>query len=682
MDGKHGTWRLPPIRVLTSLLAMIIALAGSASQAVDLSGVPVFEQPQIMSEIAKVEAEIQQGRPATALSITDGLLRQMPNAPVLHMLRAAAFAQMENEAGAIAALEKAAALDFRDLAIMAQQPVFDGLRDHPTLLALVNRPVPEPVLTDPVSVREGYAAVAERNTRWDASLNMFRVSYYFPSVPSRDRGPIVARNAEGPGLAELAALHRRGVAAGHVGDLYDNRDNNHSRFNFSLFPQLGLVTYIDAARDLGIDKAVNHRILFNTTVIGNASTAFTTGSFARSLPRYAMTTPGVAARLAMQYQSNTLYVYPSHRDHIPDTGDRYPAVLPYLVASQGSSGSDRPLVHALALALGALRPDTKQRLRQEGLIAPTLQMLLRRSQLNDQSRYMQAAAHPSAFHGDWVDDARIVALANALDPDEIPPQAIFQVLEEPSWVPGLHIFGDALTERLFDTPSSVARIARANASTRRYVLDASATRDPNSRPLAFHWRVLRGDPDGVRIEALSEDAARVAVSIDWHERRPVPGRPDMTTDRVEIALFVDNGAEISAPAFFTVYFPSRQARRYTASGQIVSLDYAAQDRRSRYEDPALIPARDWRDEYEYDPDGHLLGWTRVSGDRRMSLTRHGAEVLERDAAGRPVRAVVLEYPVTQRSDGILTVAQRRSDEILYYAYDGPQDGLGYLDVPP
>jgi hypothetical protein len=100
------------------------------------------------------------------------------------------------------------------------------------------------------------------------------------------------------------------------------------------------------------------------------------------------------------------------------------------------------------------------------------------------------------------------------------------------------------------------------------MVSAEATRDPNGRPLLFHWRVLRGDPERIKIVPVDETAATVELSIGWHERRPVHGRPELTTDRVDIAVFADNGRELSAPGFISVVFlPTNSVNTRSCRGE-------------------------------------------------------------------------------------------------------------------
>src|SRR5690606_6503021 len=229
---------------------------------------------------------------------------------------------------------------------------------------------------------------------------------------------------DGPGHRLLARLYARGLAAGNWGDLYENRDRGHSRLRLERHPQLTEVVYAGAVRRAGLDQGPAGRLLFTAPLIGNSSTALTGGPFWRPLPRLMLTAGEEAsARLFQDYLAGQIHVYPEHRDHDPERGDLLPANTPYYIVSQGSSGSDRPHLEALAMILAAFRPDTKRRLVETGLLAPTVQMVYRRSQVPVRTRadYLSGIAHPSAFARERIDLARAVALANAITPGDIPP---------------------------------------------------------------------------------------------------------------------------------------------------------------------------------------------------------------------------------------------------------------------
>jgi hypothetical protein len=293
-----------------------------------------------------------------------------------------------------------------------------------------------------------------------------------------------------------------------------------------------------------------------------------------------------------------------------------------MIVSQGSSGSDQPHLRAVALILGALRPDTKAYLRNTGLIAPTVQMLYRRHRtgIDSDEAYLSGAAHPAAFPAEGIDFGRLIDAANALTPAQVPPMVRLAVLEEGiAGPPAPPLPGGPSAETLFDTPGAIARLARGLARDRRYQLTAMDTVDPNGHPLRFTWRVLRGE--GVRVTPMGSEGLEAVIEVPWQAAAPVPGRPELVSSRVDVGVFAHNGTHYSAPAFFSVYFPLDQTRVYDAEGRLLSVDYATPSRPDAYVDPWLFPARDWRDVFDRGADGTLLGWRR---ERAKQPDRHYA----------------------------------------------------------
>lgn len=435
-----------------------------------------------------------------------------------------------------------------------------------------------------------------------------------------DPGPAAARPPVAPAdmTPEAALLRRlaaRGTAAGLAGVFYDNRDRGHSAMPPESFPQLTRLVYPPAMVAAGLDYGLAGVLRLPAIVLGNSSTAVTSEPDWRSQARFMMTTPGGPARAAADYAANALYLYPEHRDH--DAADLYPAAWPYTLTSQGSSGSDQPFLRAVALILAAFRPDTRARLEAEGLVAPTVQMVLRRAQVGVRRRtdYLSGSAHPSAFEARALAPAAMIALANSLTPDGIPPLVQLAVLEEDF---GLHAGLLGQSERLFDTPQAIARLWRGPAFRRAMTLSAADTTDPNGRPLRFDWVLLRGDPGRVTITPLDAAGTRARVTIDWHQPRPAPralaaeGDAPLTA-RVDIGVFAWNGVADSAPAFVSVAFPAHQLRRYAPAPdgtmQLAEVDYDALGRGAYY-DPLLWWSAPWTDRFAYDATGSLTGWTR------------------------------------------------------------------------
>ena len=402
----------------------------------------------------------------------------------------------------------------------------------------------------------------------------------------------------------LRELWKRGRAAGNAGDLYDNRDRGHSALKPEAFPQLAHVAYSPEARGAELDYGLQDKLLFDRPTIGNSSTAVTGGVLWRSLPRLAMTEADGTGplRLWQNAQANALYVYPAHKDWTRETrGDLFPANTPYVLVSHGSSGSDKPFLEALALTYAAFRPDTKARLVQERLLVPTVQMIFRRSLQHVTSResYLSGDAHPAAFEGASINPARMVSLAQSIEPDAIPPEVRIAVTRG-----GPRRRGRRLLRRRASPSSSstrrgaIARIWRSQAATRTMTVSAAATRDPNGRELAFHWRLLQGDPGKVTITP-SEDGTSATITLAWHDPFVISEDNPVTTSRVDIGVFASNGVHDSAPAIVSWYFPPTEKRRLEPGPdgalRTAAIDHANPDR--AYADPILVPRADWRDDF-------------------------------------------------------------------------------------
>lgn len=503
---------------------------------------------------------------------------------------------------------------------------------------------------------DGIALVSPANARRDPATGVIEVS--FAPDPSRLKEPVVDPSRTDTAAGLLRRLYARGEAAGLAETLYDNRDRGHSPLRSGSFPQISRTQYSDDPLIGSLDSNVGGHVVFNLPVIGNSSTAFVKGPLARSLGRVAVGGQARAMQTYQLYTRNHLYVYPEHRDHDPKTGDRFFANTPYYLLSQGSSYSDKPLVEALATILASYRPETRQRLEKEGLLAPTTQMVFRRSLAGywKAENYLSSRAHPSVFDPKALYPERMVVLANSIRPHDIPPMVKLRVLEDLKATPGRDYLEGNLDEVVFTTPSAIARAWRSYAHSRRMVLSAADTVDPNGRSLKFHWVVLRGHPGKVRIETGKE--GRVAeIKINWHNKTDIVGRPGMSSSRVDIGVFADNGIWLSAPAFLSVNFPSFQNRTYeTASDAeepvLVSLDYIAGPQ-DIYADPMLWPMADWQDDFSHDADGIQTELTRRYSDGSSSAFAIGLKsLLKKQSFGAPLEVT---HQVARRDDGRMVI---------------------------
>lgn len=426
--------------------------------------------------------------------------------------------------------------------------------------------------------------------------------------------PILGPNARQDGAKLLRLLNGDGRINGFAGILYDNRDRGHSLLAPQDFPRLARLDYATnlAARDL--DFGLAGRILFPAVVLGNSSAAMRGGPLRRSLPRLAMTDPFWRAVTPLLYRNNHIYVYPEHRDY--DADDLYPVNWPYMIVSQGSSGSDRAFLSAVAMTLAAFPADTFAALRDRRLVAPTVQMILRRNLASVETRedYLSGAAHMPVFDGRQIRPGRMVAQASEMRPEHIPPMVLLSVVDDGfAAQAGLA----ERSERLLDSPAAIGRLWRGFAWEQSLTVTAKDTLASDDRDLSFEWRVLQGDPDRIRIDPLGPDGRTARISVAWHDPWTVSRSQGNKTverrlSRVDIGVFANNGVHDSAPAMISIDFPDHQIRRYadTAAGKrLVSIDYDASGRKA-YFDPVLYWSAPWTDTARYDAAGALLGWER------------------------------------------------------------------------
>ncbi len=501
-----------------------------------------------------------------------------------------------------------------------------------------------------------------------------------------------ASGAERRAYAQLRDLAARGLAAGNAGDVYENRDGGHSLPRLERFPQLARLRHVgpDGAplpRGAPAAYGLAGALPWRAPTIGNTSAAIREGPFARSLARAAMTmtaqgalagtlreSPALAAAAA-GYRTNRLHVYPEHRDHDAAEGedgqggaDMFPANLPYWIVTQGSSGSDRTTVEALAAILAALRPETKARLVEEGLIAPTLQALYRlgyvRAGPGRPDLYLTGLAHPTVFDAWDLDLSRAVAAAAALAPDTIPPAVALRVIEEDMPDPAADPVAALLGEALHDGPHAVARVWRSLARTRSMTVAAEAV-DPNGRDLTFEWRLLRGDPGAVRI-APAPDGRSARIEVDLHPARP-PSADAPPSARVDIGVFALNGAALGMPGMISILMPAHEARTYEdgpGEGPFPVAVTRSPDRPAVRFDPLVWPRVPWTERRGGAADGpRVYELPAGIGGAEGSATR-GAMTLRIDGAGRAVAGpdgpitppAPLRHALVRGADGLPAVA--------------------------
>ena len=210
-------------------------------------------------------------------------------------------------------------------------------------------------------------------------------------------------------------------------------------------------------------------------------------------------------------------------------------------------------------------------------------------------------------------------------------------------------------ETLFTTPGAVAQGIRRMDPVFEIELSGEASRDIDGKDLSYHWVVLQGDSNKVTITKLDAAGSRVRVAVPWFEPFPVASASDskVSTYRVDVGLFVNNGTYYSAPAFLSVCRLANEIRVYNERGRLQSIDY----RGKRYGDPLVSVRKDWKDQFEYTSDGSLAKMTRIRKDGQKEFDATGALILSYDADGKVLKTQPVQYKLDRDEQGIISIRE-------------------------
>ncbi|MBC8871460.1 MAG: tetratricopeptide repeat protein [Planctomycetes bacterium] len=664
-------------RIRSVLCLLILAVPVASLRAADEPQTPdapsVFDLPSLQvqqaASVRAFAALLARGEYAQAEQVLRKSIERVPHNASSHYNLACVLARQGRNDEALAALEKSVELGFRDARHMEADEDLKSLRENDRfkdILDKASKPLevkPEGwhYQVTPAEIQDGQVLVGEGNTAWNAKLGVFHAFFKLDREATADK-------AIAAGLGKAGDLLRtwdaEGTAAGNHGDLYDNHDSDHSNMNFKALPQLTRIEFSEEARKRNLHHGLQLSFLYNGVTIGNSSTALTSGAFWRSQPRLALTRPRGAGLLYLQYVGNHMYFYPEHRDHDPQVdgkghGDVFAANTPYMIISQGSSGSDRAFMNAVAATLAAFRPEVKQKLAKSGTLMAAVQMIFRSSNkmVETPEDYLTGKAHPTVFDGAQIQVEKMVTLAHDMTLESLPPMVQIKVIEEDQPIVGRDYFDVAPRERMFDTPCAIARVVKSTKHDRRMVVSAEGSKDLDGKPLTYHWVVLRGDADRIRINKLDDTGSRIELIVPYHRRSPIAPGSKMESNRVDIGVFVHNGQYYSAPGFVCLYYLANEKRVYDDRHCIQVVDYTDPAVKGVYVDPLLDFPKNWRDEYQYAEDGSRLGWTRTRGEQRQEFTADGELIQEKDAAGKPTKTTPVHYIAKPGKGGAATLEQ-------------------------
>ncbi|MCK5240831.1 fibronectin type III domain-containing protein [bacterium] len=429
----------------------------------------------------------------------------------------------------------------------------------------------------------------------------------------------------------LTEKYAQGLAAGNAGDYYHNADDTHTLLSGAAtdHPQVTIMT-----PTRGFVSSVEQE----KVIVGNASLAYTSLPGTVSLARYrAMDAQYSANSVYQQYINNNAFWYPEHLDH--DETDDYHCMLPSVGTSQGSSGSEIDEVKKFFWTLAAFHPETKTKLREKGLLMPTIQMIMRLTRVAGNAEYLSGKAHPNAFDN-YAQALAMVQMANAMLPTEVPPMIQLEMTADAySGEAGRDYFDYNNNQRLYDTPVSIARLWKNFGYIQKIRVSAKKSFDANEKSLTYHWVVLRGNSEHVRLTPLNGENSEVEIEINHHPKTTIPDST-RNTNLVVIGAFVHNGVYYSAPGFVTSYTLPNEERNYDPNTrQLLDISYHIENIMEK-----IICNKAWtRDVFQYNGEGFLQGWTRYNGTSASEFTRQGYLVLAKNGEGQVIQAQQVQY---------------------------------------
>ena len=527
----HGIGRLAAAVVLAAFCVNV-----HAADAVGLYDYPRLHLRHSLLRVQLMNA-VRSGNITNMEAVCRQGLELMPGDATWQYNLACALAYRATPDAALDALEKAVKAGFRNASAIEQDGDLKRISSTARFKAIVQEARDTADLPAPGQIRPRTArltpgtrlVLSKPNLAWDFDRGMYIANFRFLRGVSESREAMAALY-DGPAKEVLAAWIADGTAAGNVGDLYINRDRNHSRIKTDAFPLLSELCFDAEAKRKDVDKAVPNTLYPNAVVVGNASLAIVSSNDTCSIMRMAMQDPVAMSALQQCYLDNQFWVFPAHMDYLPEKGvDRYLGVSPCAMQSVGSSGSDRYFVRAALAASAALRPDVKKAVVERKLFAPLMQYLFRRTRVgvDTESDYLTAKAHPTAFDRESLDAVRMAQLAHGMSAESVPPA----VLPLSAFVPVTSM--DLEKELDF-----------------RFVPFGEY-----EGGLSYAWRVVHGDAK--RVVITPRDGGAVHLTVDCRD----------LTSRIDVACFAKTRkSEWGAPSFISIYPVEAAAKPHPSNG--------------------------------------------------------------------------------------------------------------------
>lgn len=653
------------IFVIFSLTLLTFAVRGQS----------VFDMPKLFPQhrqyLAEFITSLQKGNLLAAETAARAAVKLFPNDANWHYNIACVCARAQRVDEALLWLEKAIDLGFNNIQQLQTDTDLAALRTSFTFTQLLEKAKSGQVTPANATLKGATAEtvpfgttvdVTAANTQWNWDIQ--QGGYMITLLQLMGDRKIDAARYQGPYASIIQEWLAAGSAAGNAGDLYVNRDEDRSQVAYECFPALTPIIYsIEAQRakaHVGAANGLFSSGIITHPVVGLSTLSLGTTSFWRSIPRL-ISTEQQADQLAFRLATtNQLYIYDAALDYVPAKRiDLFTAQATSFIISGCQQGDisaatqkAERLTTLILAGLAALQPETKRTMMQRGLLVPTFRMLLSRA-IKDSKGALDRTSYPIVFDIDCIDGERFIRAAHELTPATLPVSFTIVSRYETKARRYIDYFDTPTTETISDTSWSIKRVIRSKDYTRKLTISATAT-EPG---VTYQWIVVNGDTNKIRIRPLTKDASLTTLEIDYHG---VYEQDDMKTRHVDLAcIALRKGEPASAPSFVSLRYLANERRTYDDKKRIRQIDYTAPESGFTYEDPALTAFKNWRDDYHYDANGRLRGWTRtlVTGETH-DFDALGRRILEKHPNGSAKRVVEVSYlpRVDAKSNAVTTPA--------------------------
>lgn len=333
--------------------------------------------------------------------------------------------------------------------------------------------------------------------------------------------------------------------------------------------------------------------------------------------------------------------------------DVLPAYLPYRLIAGPAEEDLRTAEAAVKTATTSLPTHVRQYYSRCGILAPTVQWLLRRCKpgVTNETDYLRPGTHPLVWRAKDFDLGALAKTAAMMSSNNIPMIVRLAPLYEEYKVSPIRRaeplvdYPDPRPEAWCETLYGQAVALRAMENRRKFRFMAAAwpVRDRNVK---YSWVLLSpGWASVSRIQGqgeLSPERGYAEIVLNWTSIR----------DRLDIAVFARYGdGPYGPPSLISFFKVPNEVRQYDRQGRIEKITY----RKADAVIPALYQNKPWMDAYDLDDQGRILGFlrTRTGGLREERFGAASEFIFESHPDGSPKIAGKVRYFTSPADPSVL-----------------------------